>query len=143
MNYLMPEVSIGDSLYFYYCGFEKDHAFTKNKASIGLATLPRDRFISLAAADGPGWLITKPFTPNGDHLFLNTAARGGRVRVGVLDSNRDPLAKFNVEHSVPLQRDQLDATVKWRGAAFSELRGQSIRLVIHLENASLFSFKVQ
>ena len=143
MNYLMPEVPVRDTLHFYYCGFEKDHAFTRNKASLGLATLPRDRFVSLEAMQEPGWLVTKPFIADGDNLFLNADATGGQIRVSILDDRQKPLAKFGMDRAIALESDMLHSQVTWAGASFAELRGQTIRLRIHLQQARLFSFVIQ
>lgn len=142
MNFLMPEVPVGDKLHFYYCGFQEDHASTENSASIGLATLPRDRFVSLQPTEQEGSLVTKPFVLNGDNLYLNTNAHGGLVEVAVLDAQHSIQKGFGFDNCVPLKGDKLSARISWRGSQLSELRGETIRLEIRLKNAKLYSFRV-
>ena len=91
----------------------------------------------------PGWLVTKSFIAECDNLFLNADATGGQIRVSILDDRQKPLAKFSMDRAIPLESNMLHSQVTWSGASFAELRGQSIRLRIHLQHARLFSFVIQ
>src|SRR5262245_37546773 len=67
-----PPIEVGDELGFYYGGRTYRHAPYDGKdtgpraGSIGLATIPRDRFVSLDASFDGGEILTKPLTLKGD-----------------------------------------------------------------------------
>jgi len=131
-----PPIAQGDELRFYYGGRTYRHAPYEGKdtgpraGSIGLATIPRDRFVSLDASFDGGEILTKPLTLKGKHLHLNAKADFGEINVEALDSTGQSIAR-----SKPIHSDSLDTLVEWEGG---EIRG-AVVLRIRLKNACLFA----
>lgn len=83
---------------------------------IGLATLPADRFVSLRPVN---WLAesvvrTRPVLLSGKDLIINTDASPENLRVALLDSEAQPIAGFEAEHSVAIPHDALRHRIIWR-----------------------------
>jgi hypothetical protein len=131
-----PPIEVGDELRFYYGGRTYRHAPYDGKdtgpraGSIGLATIARDRFVSLEASFDGGEIITKPLKLNGKRLHLNTQSEFGEINVEALDGTGQSIAR-----SKPIARDTLDAVIEWKGG---EVTGPVV-LRITLKNACLYA----
>ena len=153
---------VGDKLHFYYTAFEGDEGRTSEmmdpttgkkiyeswtgmyaKASTGLATLRRDGFASMEAAQGEGSLVTRPVRFSGKHLFVNVACPQGALRVEVLDENEKVIAPFALGNCETIAVDSTLQAVRWRGGDdLSALAGRKVRFRFTLRNGGLFSFWV-
>jgi hypothetical protein len=150
-------IRVGDEIRLYYAGFNVTHgnpAFrwakfkdgtptgrrTKYTASIGLATWPLDRFVSVDAPARGGTLTTIPIRFTGQRMVINARAQGaGRLEAELLDSAGRPLKDWS--RSDPFTGDSLRHTVTFDGRSdLSKLAGKTIMLRFRLQNASLFSF---
>ena len=138
-------VERGDELWFYYTGI-KYRASPENAdekmGAVCLAVLRRDGFVSMAAGEKVGQLITKPFLATGDQLRLNVNVRdGGKTQVEVLDKDRSPIRGFELNGSVPLRGRSIEQTVRWTTkASWGHLAGKKVRLRFRLRNADLYAF---
>jgi len=124
---------------------EKDVWFVR-QGSLGLAWLRLDGFVALAAGDQGGAVITKPFKLEGGRLQLNVDAKGeGSVRVELLDSAGRPIPEFSGKHAIVSRGvDSIRLEPAWKkNANLSVLKGQTVRLKIHLEKARLYAFQIQ
>ena len=61
---------VGDSLYFYSSGRQRNKIMWDSYTSTGLATLRRDGFVSMHG-DKDGYLLTEKVRFDGKHLFIN------------------------------------------------------------------------
>ncbi len=110
-------IAVGDDLRFYYGGRTYRHSPYKGDdkgepgGAIGMATVKRDRFVSLGASFDGGQLTTRPLRLKGKSLHLNAKAAYGEIIVEVLDSKGDVIA-----HSRPICEDALDIPVEWEKA---------------------------
>jgi hypothetical protein len=137
----------GDRHWIYYGGANERHGtdpvFSPQRESgIGVATLPLDRFVCLAARDQPGLIVTKPFALEGKRLELNIDAKAGDIQVELLDANDKPLVGFS---SSPVGKpvDQLRFQPKWSSQPdLSSLLGKVVRLRFRLRNAKLYAFQI-
>ena len=143
MVYGAPELVVGDRLFFYYSGWSKEHGAEDNTASIGLATLPKDRFAAIEPEERRGSLTTKPFVVKGGALWINADASDGELRVDALDGHGKPIPGYTAEFCRPIRTDERDAEIIWRGRSFEGLRGRAIRLKFRLLRAKLFAFEVR
>jgi hypothetical protein len=100
---------------------------------VGLATLPLDRFVSLAASFAGGTVLTRPLAFSGKVLHLNAAARFGEILVELLDA-----AGHVVARSRPLRRDALDMPVEWESGGMPAA-GTPVTARFTLKNARLFA----
>ena len=86
-----------------------------------------------------GELLTRPFKFDGSRLFVNVDAGSGRALVEVCGPDAIPLTGFTHEDVTPIQQDASQAEVLFRGGkSIAQLRGQAIRLRIHLQKASVY-----
>lgn len=139
-NHSLPTnapLEVGDELRFYYGGRSRRHSRYDGKdtgqiTGIGLATLPRDRFASLAASFDGGTVITRPVRLEGGVIHLNAKASFGEIRVALLDSSGNVLAA-----SAPVRQDSLDVPVAWETGR--TVTGMPVCLRIQLVNAHLFA----
>lgn len=141
-------VVVGDEIYIFYDGHGHDHrhqlpeGVTQLTGGIGLARLRRDGFVSLDAGAAEGTLTTRTLVCDGSRLEMNADARGGQVRVAILDADGRPIPGFGEQDCDPLQADELDHTVSWNGKSdVGSLAGRTVKLRIHLRQAKLYSFR--
>ncbi len=133
-----------DKHWIYYTGYRERHWYAPRKPSIGLATLPLDRFVGLQANKETGSVTTKPFQLNGGRLLLNVEAQQGAVAVEVLDAKGSTIEGFTARQSRTRNVDALRLEPTWKSKRnLSELRGMTIQLRIYLQNATLFAFQIQ
>lgn len=149
-------VRVGDELWIYYGGSNLSHGDdayalppeeveAQGKGSaIGLAKLRLDGFVSLDAGPDGGTLLTKPLTFEGDRLRINANAKGGEMRIELVDAEtRKPLSGFVMEEFEPFEGDAVEAEVQGRWRCASSLRsvaGRPVCLKFGMRNASLYAF---
>ena len=164
-GYLSPSGSIcavvGDQLWFWYTGYEgrpeiKEetpghlHGYAAPKlgmyanGSIGLAVLRRDGFVSYAAGEEQGELLTKPLKFSGKNLFVNVDCPDGEFDVEILDAETmNPIPGFTYDRCRKVSDDKTLVEVKWKGQKdLSSLSGKSVRFRFRLRNGDFYSFWV-
>ena len=135
-------VTVGDEHRIYYGGMDERHYSRGRHLNIGLATLPRDRFIGLAAGSDRGTIVTRPFRLQGDELRLNVAASKGEVGVALSTQSGEPIDGFARKDSAPARAvDELDWIPRW-SRPLRSLRGRTVRLHIDLRNAVVYAFQL-
>ena len=143
-------LEVGDEIWIYYFAAPSQRE-TENPDypetaptdySMGLATLPRDRFVSIDGGAEAGTLTTRPLHFSGGRLHLNAdIAVGGEITVAVLDSAGTVLKEFG--ESQQLSGDSLDLHVAWQGEPhLARVSQQGVRFRFRLRSAKLFSFWV-
>lgn len=146
-------IEMGDEVYVYYGGRPYLHnpGSAKDKRdtprSIMLATLKRDRFVSIDATEDGGYMLTRPLAYPGGRLHINarTTSPDGFVRVAVREGHgvRDGewVADFRFEKSRPFSGDSLDAVISWEGNdTLGSFPSTVLRLHFWMESAELYSF---
>jgi hypothetical protein len=135
-------LEMGDELWFYYSGrtyrhgpYEATDSGDRNRpcGAIGIASIKRDRFVSLGASFDAGTIITRPVALTGTNLHLNAQADYGSVLVEILDKDKKVIAT-----SKPLSKDSLDIAVEWETGSLHGIDGP-VSLRITLRNALLFA----
>lgn len=125
-------------LMIFYGGSTSLHIGRKRHALPCLARLRPDGFAGYEPADAglPGTLVTHPLRCTGEPLRLSADARGGALRVAVLDEKG-----FELDRCQPIREDVTDAAVKWKGGkAFTTLKGRIVRLKFEVQAARLYAF---
>ena len=133
-------VVLNDELWFYYCSCATEHGPTGRTGPINLAKLRLDGFVSVDAGEEVGTLITKPFLCEGGLLRINATARGGNIRMSVIDEEGTEQEGFGAYVSSVFDSDALRQEMTWRRGSFDALKGKVIRLKFYLQNAELYSF---
>ena len=143
---------VGDEVYLYYEGETSVHtpgaAATQgaNLRNFCLATLKRDRFVSIDATADGGYMLTKPLAYPGGRLHINARTKGdGFVKVAVREASgvRDGEwpEGFRFDDARPFAGDSLDAVMAWTGGdALAAFPSPVMRLHFWLEDAELYSF---
>ncbi|WP_428938595.1 hypothetical protein [Fontivita pretiosa] len=131
-----------DTVYMVYSGRDKGHK--TGYRQIGLATLPRDRYVARAARQGrEGILRTSLLTYRGGvprGLWLNADASRGQITVRVLDAQGKPIA--GLEQSQPVTGDGLALPVRW-SQPLASVGAQPFHLEFALRDAAVFGFSFQ
>ena len=164
-GYLSPSGSIcavvGDQLWFWYTGYEgrpeikeetpgRLHGYAAPKlgmyanGSIGLAVLRRDGFVSYAAGEEQGELLTKPLKFSGKNLFVNVDCPDGEFDVEILDAHTmNPIPGYTFDKCRQISDDKTLIEVKWKGQKdLSSLSGKDVRFRFRLRNGDFYSFWV-
>jgi len=134
-----PPIVVGDELRFYYSGRTYRHGGYDGSdkgvsgGGIGLATIQRDRFVSLGASFDGGTLVTKPLKLVGKTLHLNAKSDFGTILVEVLDPDGKVIAR-----SRPIRGDSLDIPIEWETGDPGNHDGP-VSLRITLNNALLYA----
>ncbi|MHC4443038.1 MAG: hypothetical protein ACYTF1_25305 [Planctomycetota bacterium] len=134
-----PPIAVGDELRFYYSGRTYRHSPYSGKdkgisgGGIGMATIKRDRFVSLGASFDGGRINTKPLKLEGKRLHLNAKSDHGEILIKVVTQDGTTIAQ-----SRPLKCDSLDAVIEWEEGNLDRIDGP-VTLQITLKNALLFA----
>ena len=138
-------VTRADEHWIYYGGASERHYSIGRDMKIGLAKLRLDGFIGMAAKNGPGTLVTRPFRLDGETLELNVDAGAGRVKVEILDREGKPMADFCGANAATSEAvDDVRFRPRWSGKnGLSTLRGRVVRLRFELRKATLYAFQVR
>jgi hypothetical protein len=95
------------------------------------------------AGEQRGTLTTRPLRFNGKHLFVNADARGGELRVEVLDRNGDVYPALARRLCMPITTDGTLEPVRWMGTSdLAALAGKPVRFRFYLTRGKLYSFWV-
>jgi hypothetical protein len=138
----------GDQLFFPYTAFSGTDPDGANPGlyrggTIGMATLRRDGFASLRAADKPRTLLTRPVTFSGKHFFINVDNPGGSLRVEVCDESGQPVPGFTYADCLPLAINTTKTMVRWqREDSLARFVGQPVRFRFQLVRGDLYAFWV-
>ena len=136
-------VLLADEFRFYYGGYSEgatgadDYSLT---TGIGLATLPRDRFVALCPQAQVGQVTLKAVDLTGyQGLTLNANAGQGIIHVELLDAEGRRLPGFTRAQALPITGDRLDHPVAWQGVTLNQCPVHQVMIRIYLENAELFA----
>lgn len=144
-GYLSPAggicITVGDQLYFYYSGFAASDSSAYARASVGLATLRRDGFVSL---DGSGTVLTRKLTVSGDrrYLFVNAkTTEAGSVKAEILDADGNVVPGYSVNDCVGFTGDSTCTMLSFgEGKDLSFLNDTDFRIRFYVEEGEFYSF---
>ena len=119
----------------------------RGHSMIGMVSWPTNRILGFQAP----LLETMELTPaacakrdtasNSPHLVLNLdTARGGGVRVALVDERDKTIAGYGYEDCEPVVGDQQQAIVRWKGGGQLPARG-SIRAHLEITRGTLWAFE--
>jgi hypothetical protein len=158
-------IVVGDEIWIYYAGWECTHghpiewatetdkfpriseavkrASPRTRATINLATLRLDGWVSVDAGAEEGVLTTRPLRFEGRQLVLNVVAKG-RVSVEILDDAGTTIKGFRADDCDSFSGDAIRHVVQWRGSSdVSGLASKLVRLRFRLRDAKLYSFAIE
>lgn len=136
-------VVVGDKLYFYYGGWNREHDDFKGvQSAIGLATLRLDGFCSMHAGDNEGWLISRREVFRTPKVTINAKVNpGGYVVAELLDRDNNVIPGFTRNDCIPFTGDSVRHILEWKTKSFPADRVNSDKKVrFYLKNADLYSY---
>ena len=154
VHFASVPVRAGDWMYQYYSSGNLPHPSVDQKwlyeqrrlivagkrhplQAIGCVRFRPDRYISLSAGQRSGTVTTKVITACGRGLRVNVEAKGGTLRVSVLNERGQVMTGY--EESQVITGDYIDEDVEF-STPFADLAGNQVKLRFTLQNAKLFSY---
>ena len=150
MVWALPDpIPVGDELWIYYAGTNRDHDGFVDPCSDGLlsgmgrAVLRLDGFVSADAAYGAGEIITRPLVFEGSVLELNVeTSGGGALRVEIQEASGRQVEGFTAKDSAPLCCNSVRAQATWAGGSdLGRLAGRPVRLRFVMRDCRLYAFR--
>jgi len=133
-----PPILKDGRLMIFYGGSTHLHIGRKRHCLPCLAWLRPDGFAAYEPAEAgrTGTVTTQPMLCSGEPLRVSADARGGAIRVAVLDEEG-----FELERCQPVTENATDLEVQWKGGkSLSSLQGKTVRLRFELDAARLYAF---
>ncbi len=133
------QLNVGEETWVYFGGYARGHKVARfDERQIGLARMPRDRYVAREADLNVGRLLTKPLRLTGVSLTVN-AKIAGFLRIRLLDQKGKPLPGYDWAE---IKGDGVDLPVEWK-ANLTRLRGKTVHIDFQLKDAQLFGFDLQ
>ena len=159
-------IEIGGHHYFYYQGRNNKHSSFLSAAKekghlrhICAARVRKGRFIGYItgqqrAFERPdkkkkvvprewvnrGQLLTRPFKLESDKIFVNAQVENeGSLVIEICNSNGIPIEGYREQEAIVIKgKDEIRIPVEFKGGGIGSLRGQKVRLRMHLEKAGVY-----
>jgi len=133
-------VHVGEATWVYYTGMSTTHGapMPPKRIAIGRAEWRRHGFASLDAGTEAGRIETKPMRLTTSRFVVNADAKGGEMRIALLEADGRPIAGFSMDDCEPLHDDATRWVPRWRSES-KPPTDRLIRVLIHLQKARLFS----
>lgn len=141
-------VIVNDKIRFYYGGRTYRHSGSTAQDSgprqgyIGLATILRDRFVSIQSGFDGGILVTKPLEIAGTSLYLNCNAAFGSIDISLLNQQGEAVPGYHA-HIAGIDSIRVPVIFQNSLSALRPHEDTSIKLRFILKNAELYSFYVE
>ena len=110
-------------------------------SAVCLAVLRRDGFVSLDAGADGGYLLTKPLKPSGGRLLSQPGRRETRKRASGGRRPIGPRCCRIHERGTPFRSSvtPIRLPVSWKQSKWADLGNRTVRLKVHLNQASLYA----
>jgi hypothetical protein len=133
----------GDQLRFWYGGKDTEH-WQAGHAAMSSATVRRDGFACWKAGPEGGSITTVPMRMHwATRPMVNVDARGGEVRLEILDEQGQPLPGCAAHECQPITGDHMRQVVSFNSPRGSFVRHTGrVRVRVHLRQASLYALKL-
>jgi len=139
------QIIVGDQVYIYYGGYRWGHkADMATERQIGLARMPRDRYVALTAGKTEGLVRTRLAKLKAGQMTVNArvSVPGGQLRVRLLDAAAKPYAGFDWGDAAPVWGDRVNHPIAWKGT-LADLRDKPVQFEFKLAEADLYSFDLR
>jgi hypothetical protein len=135
------QLIVGDETFIYYGGYRQGHKTERfAERQIGLARMPRDRYVSRRAGEMRGYLRTRPVSVAGERMTVNAKVEG-YLRVRLVDGGGKAIPGFDWDDCETIRGDSTEHQVKWRGA-MQTVAGKPVWIEFALRDAELHGFMV-
>ncbi|HTL31445.1 MAG TPA: hypothetical protein VL282_19580, partial [Tepidisphaeraceae bacterium] len=128
------QLLVDDEVFIYYGGYAHGHKVERfTERQIGLARMPKDRYVARRAGKETAMLRTKPIALNGSSLTVNAIIRG-EMKVELLD-----LAGKSIASAINLSGDSMAHRLDWKAP---DQRDRLVRLQFTSRDADLFAVEL-
>ena len=133
------QIIVGNETYVYYGGYRRGHKVARfDERQLGLARMPRDRYVAREADLNPGRLVTKPIRLRANSLTVN-ARVVGELRVRCVDPDGAPVPGYGWAE---IRGDSVETPVGW-SQPVALLGDRAVRLEFELRDTVLFGFDLR
>ena len=130
------QLIVGDQTYIYYGGYARGHKVNRfEERQIGLAMMPRDRYVSYEASINQGRLLTKPLKMKAESMTVN-ANIVDDCQIRLVDLDGQPIPGFDW---ISLQGDDVKLQSGWM-SDLSPIFDNVVQIEFRLKNAQVFGF---
>ena len=141
MTWADCQLVVGDETYIYYGGYARGHKIERfTERQIGLARMPRDRYVSRDAGEARGTLRTPLVTIRASSMTVN-ADVDGELRVRLLDASGAPVPGLGWDDCRPIRGDSLAHSVSW-AKPLASVRGRPVQVEFALRRGRLYGFEL-
>ena len=141
MLFAAPLFNHGDKTYIYYGAWDGPHNTKTRNSAIGLATLPKNRFVSLSAKGRQTGIVTTPAVKNAQgRLFVNVNAEKGSLTAEILNNQGEPIAGYRKEDCIVLSSNHLSEALRWKEHTEIPQPNKGFKIRFYIKNAELFGF---
>nr|MBA3272321.1 hypothetical protein [Chthoniobacterales bacterium] len=140
MTWIDCQVPVGSETFLYYGGYKRGHKIERfTERQIGLARMPRDRYVARVAGEEGALLTTPLVLLEGKSISVNADVKG-ELRARVIDAKRQAIAGFDFTDCEPIQGDFLRLPIQWK-RSIGELGEQPVSLQFQLNDAAIYAFE--
>lgn len=140
MSWIDCQLPVGDEVFLYYGGYARGHKIERwTERQIGLARMPRDRYVARRADGKLGILRTPPLLLESAEITINAKVEG-ELRIRILDAKGRPIKGFDWLDCTPLRGDAITHQIQWK-KSLNKLRGQPVQLEFKLRDGELYGFE--
>jgi hypothetical protein len=141
MTWADCQLSVGPETFIYYGGYKHGHKVERfTERQIGLARIPRDRYVARVAGAEGGILTTRLAILDGKSISVNADVKG-ELRSRVLDAEGKPLSGFDFSDCEPIHGDDLQAPIRWK-RSIGDVNQQPVSLQFQLRDGALYAFEL-
>ena len=142
MSWVDCQLVVGDETFLYYGGYARGHKVERwTERQIGLARMPRDRYVGRLAGPEAGTLRTPTLLLEAPALTVNAKVEG-ELRVRILNPDGQPIAGFDWSDCTPVRGDGVEQSVRW-SKSLDQLLGQPAQLEFTLQQGELYGFELR
>ena len=141
MTWADCQLPVGDNLYIYYGGYANGHKVNRfEERQIGLAIMPRDRYVSRKAGSKPAIITTPQLTLNAGSLLVNAKIKG-QLRVRIVNDKGEALKGFNYEDCIPITGDSVRHPVVF-AKSIASIGDKPVQLQFSYSEGELYGFEL-
>jgi hypothetical protein len=142
MTWADCQLIVGDETYIYYGGYARGHKVERfTERQIGVARMPRDRYVAREAGDTEATLRTPLVSFDATKLTVN-ARVDGHLRVRLLDAAGKPIPGFDWDDCGLIHGDSVEHAVRWKGH-MSAPRAAPLSVEFSFRNARVYAFDLK
>lgn len=133
------QLVVGDETWVYYGGYARGHKTERfTERQIGLARMPRDRYVARVAGSERGYLTTPPVELAGARMTVNAQVEG-YLKVRLVGTDGRAIEGFDWDDCRTVKGDSIEHEVAWQ-TALTDLEHEAVKVEFALRDGKLYGF---